>query len=151
MSVRTATEKKITAVITALLLAGALAFAWARGRHVESAGGAGPAQAPTEGAAAPGRSVYTEECGLCHGSAAARAEVGRLADELYRPQPDGALLVDFLLHGSADGEHPPFDHLSDELVAALLAYLLAYGDGDVASGARPVITTQDVAARRAGR
>jgi mono/diheme cytochrome c family protein len=96
--------------------------------------------------------VYGQECGLCHGSGAAdRAEIGRLADQLYRSEPDGAPLVDFLLRGRPDDEHPPFDHLTDERVAALIAYLLAYGDADVASGARPVITAQDVAARRTGR
>lgn len=177
MSVRKATERRITALITALLLTGALMFAWVRSRHAGdgAAGGAGAAigaagpggaagaggAAAAGGAALPataeaslalGRSLYAQECGLCHGSDAEdRAEVGRRSDGIYRSGPDGTPLLDFLLHGSADEEHPPFDHLSDERVAALLAYLLAYGDADVASGARPAITPQDVAARRAGR
>jgi len=54
------------------------------------------------------------------------------------------------LRGGGEERHPPFDHLGDEQIAALLVYLLAYGDADgrAASGARPTISADDVAVLR---
>lgn len=151
------TEKKATVVIAGVLVAGTLIFAGARSRHLPESGVAEPSgtAATASPAAAPvlGGALYRQECGACHGSGRSdSAEVGRSADDIYR-RDQGAGLVDLLLRGGEDEDHPPFDHLGDEQLAALLAYLLAYGDADggAASGARPAISADEVAALRVRR
>jgi len=142
----------VTALIAAVLVVAAVLFAWARsgaGRAPAVPGSPGPAAI-----GALGRDVYAAECGFCHGNRVDdRAELGRMADDLYRVEGGAAELVDLLLEGfeatpDRDLDHPPFDHLGDEQVAALLEYLLAYGPAEETAGARPPITASDVAARR---
>jgi len=157
-------------VVAALLFAGARSGAGrapaAPGPPGAAASGApesaGPAAlAPPESAeppapGPPGRDVYSGECGFCHGNRVGdRAELGRMTDDLYRGEGGAAELVDFLLAGfeatpERDLDHPPFEHLSDEQIADLLEYLLAYGPAEETAGARPPITAGDVAARRQG-
>jgi mono/diheme cytochrome c family protein len=137
------------------LLLGAALFAWGRSRHRPRPGA--DVGTATAGALAFGRSVYTTECGSCHGNGPAdRAGVAGSADDMYRADGGAVMLVDFLLFGAEaatedDIDHPSFGHLPDTQIAALCEYLLAYGPPASAAGGRLPIAPDDVAARREGR
>lgn len=90
--------------------------------------------APTRQAAPDGRILYERNCAACHG-ADARGDPGRVPplagnNDLQR---DPLLPILVILHGldgpiEVDGQHfdasmPPFDHLSDEQIAAIVNFV----------------------------
>ncbi len=90
--------------------------------------------APTAQAAPDGRTLYERNCSACHG-ADARGDPGRIPplannSDLRR---DTLLPVLVVLHGldgpiEVDGQHfdssmPPFDHLSNEQIAAIVNFV----------------------------
>jgi mono/diheme cytochrome c family protein len=110
-------------------------------------------------AVADGSAVYQENCAACHG-ADGRGQPGTFPPLAGNPdltRDNGAFPVTVVLHGlegpidvngsNYDSAMPPFGHLSDAQVAAVVNYVHgAWGNNAAAS---PAITPSMVAVRRA--
>lgn len=148
------TEAKLLAYLNAYLGSGPPPAAPA-GTTANAAPGA--ATAGAGGASADGRTVYTQNCVSCHG-ADGHGQPGYFPPLAGNPDiaADRLLPVLVLLHGLSGSidvagktyasSMPPFDHLSDAEIAAVVTYVQsAWGNTPPAGGA---IDTATVAAQR---
>lgn len=109
---------------------------------------------------ADGRSIYQQNCSTCHGpeGRGQRGSFPPLAGNPDLGKDNGAFPVAVVLHGmdgaiDVEGETynasmPPFDHLSDAEVAAVVNFVHGAW-GNAAKNAGPAITPERVAQRRA--
>lgn len=173
---RDTTVNKTTLVLVGILVLAAGIFAWVRSREPapgasketttgETGSSARPAPADGKSAAAAtdapgpdGRAVYSDECGFCHGNDVdARSSLGGRIARISGVDGGSAYLIDLLLHGlegRAEDEpaHPPFDHLSDAQVAAVIEYLRQAAPqadpGGAGTASAPAVSAGAVEARR---
>ena len=112
-----------------------------------------------KGAAADGRALYLQNCATCHGPDG-RGQPGLIPPLAGNPdlaRDNGKFPVAVVLHGmegpidvagaTYNSAMPPFDHLSDAQIAAVVKFV----DDAFRNAARPAadITAADVAQRRA--
>ena len=116
------------------------------------------ATAPSATQSADGSAIYQQNCAACHG-AEGRGQPGAyppLAGNRDLARDNGAFPVTVVLHGlegpidvggsTYDSAMPPFDHLSDAEIAAVVNYV--HGAWGNSAAASPAITPQTVATRR---
>jgi mono/diheme cytochrome c family protein len=149
------TEATLLAYLNAYLGSGPPPAAALAGTTANAAPGAAAASA--SGAPADGRTVYAQNCVSCHG-ADGRGQPGYFPPLAGNPDiaADRLLPVLVLLHGLSGSidvagktyasSMPPFDHLSDVEIAAVVTYVQsAWGNTAPAGGA---IDAATVAAQR---
>jgi mono/diheme cytochrome c family protein len=153
-------------LLGAMLLAAALVVAWARSSARATPGGAEPGTAENGAARrALGASVYAAECASCHGEGERRGRsippLRGFTVELYAAEGGRDYLVDLMLDGrvrrAEAGEvrheeaHPPYEHLDDDAIAALLDHLLrSWGNEALLPAPAAPYAPAEVAARRKG-
>ncbi|MGH8714535.1 MAG: c-type cytochrome [Casimicrobiaceae bacterium] len=119
----------------------------------------GPPSSAQPTAAPDGRAVYERNCASCHG-ADGRGQPGSFPPLAGNPDlaKDSDFPVLVVLHGisgaiEVDGQHyegsmPPFDHLADAEIAAVLNFVRGGWAGQAQRPAAPPVTPESVAGQR---